>query len=76
MLPALFAWVAGLGTENIPLIVGSIACVCALLAGIAAWSAPETSRIPMADLGKRDARPTQANEYHQARLTAIRASNH
>nr|WP_180204785.1 MFS transporter [Pseudomonas sp. SbOxS1]NYU04779.1 MHS family MFS transporter [Pseudomonas sp. SbOxS1] len=76
MLPALFAWVAGPGSENIPLIVGSIACVCALLAGIAAWSAPETSRIPMADLGKRDARPTQAHEYHQARLTAIRASNH
>ena len=71
MLPALFALIAGPGTENIPLIVGGIACVCTLLAGIAAWCAPETSRIPTADLGNRDAQSTEAGEYHKARLAAM-----
>jgi len=71
MLPALFALIAGPGTENIPLIVGGLAFVCPLLAGIAAWCAPETSRIPTADLGNRDAQSTEAGEYHKARLAAM-----
>lgn len=75
MLPALFALVAGPGTDHIPLIVGCITCVCTLLAGVAAWSAPETSRIPMADLGKRDALPTAEAEYRQCRLDAIRSTH-
>ena len=75
LLPAVFALVAGPGADNIPLVVGGLTCVCTLLAAIAAWSAPETSRIPMADLGKRGAVPTDAESYRQARLEAIRASN-
>lgn len=75
LLPAVFALVAGPGADNIPLVVGGLTCVCTLLAAIAAWSAPETSRIPMADLGKRGSVPTDAESYRQARLQAIRASN-
>lgn len=75
LLPAVFALVAGPGADNIPLVVGGLTCACTLLAAIAAWSAPETSRIPMADLGKRGSVPTDAESYRQARLQAIRASN-
>jgi MFS family permease len=50
MLPALFAWVAPPGTVRIPLIVGAITLGITSLAAIAAWSARETSQLPLTDL--------------------------
>ena len=44
MLPALFAWVAPPGADNIWLKVGSIAFVITAIAAAAAWSARETFR--------------------------------
>ena len=52
MLPALFAWVAPPGADHIPLVVGSITLAVTLVAAVAAWSARETYRVALADLGK------------------------
>jgi MFS family permease len=57
LLPALFATVAPPGSANIPLTVGSIAFGVTVIAAVAAWSARETNRVPMNDLGKPDAPP-------------------
>jgi MFS family permease len=51
MLPALFAWVAPPGTLRIPLIVGAITLGITSIAVIAAWSARETYRLRLDDLG-------------------------
>lgn len=67
--PTIFALVAPPGT-NVPLIVGSIIVAIGVLAAIAAFTAKETSRIPMSELGKKDARPMSATEYRQARSRA------
>lgn len=51
MLPALFAWVAPPGARNIPLLIGSITLGITVVAAFAAWSARETSRVGLAELG-------------------------
>jgi hypothetical protein len=51
MLPALFAWVAPPGARNIPFLIGSLTFGIAFVAAIAAWSARETYRARLADLG-------------------------
>jgi hypothetical protein len=51
MLPALFAWVAPPGRLRIPLIVGAITLGITSIAVIAAWSARETYRLRLDDLG-------------------------
>lgn len=71
LLPALFVSVAPPGSANIPLVVGGITFAVTLLAAFAAWSAKETSRIRMADLGRPDAIPVPEHEYQQARADAI-----
>ena len=55
LLPALFATVAPPGTTNVPMIVGSIAFAITVIAAAAAWSARETYRVHMNDLGNPDA---------------------
>lgn len=57
MLPALFAAVAPPGSTNIPLMIGSIAFALTIVAALACWSARETYRIHMHDLGNPDAIP-------------------
>jgi MFS family permease len=52
MLPALFAWVAPPGSAHIPLVVGSVTLGVTLVAAAAAWSARETYRLELADLGQ------------------------
>ncbi|TDX13146.1 putative MFS family arabinose efflux permease [Buttiauxella sp. BIGb0552] len=71
MLPALFALFAAPGTENIPFIVGGITFICALIASIAAWCAPETSHLPMEFLGKADAMRGEENEYRRSDSDAV-----
>ncbi|WP_347268543.1 MFS transporter [Paracoccus sp. (in: a-proteobacteria)] len=71
LLPALFATVAPPGTENIPLIIGGITFGITVIAAIAAWSARETYRLHMNDLGQSGATPVPKDEYDRARAAAI-----
>ena len=63
MLPALFATVAPPGSANIPLTVGAITLAVTVIAALAAWSARETYRVHMHELGEPDAVPVQKQEY-------------
>ena len=76
MLPALFALVAPPGSDNIPLVVGSLAffitCVCAL----AAYIAPETHRLAMEDLGNPNAKPMEKAAYEASRKGSFQAVSH
>ena len=71
LLPALFATVAPPGSTNIPLTVGSITLGVTIIAAIAAWSARETYRIRLNDLGKKDAVPMSEQEYERMRADWI-----
>jgi MFS family permease len=70
LLPALFAAVAPPGSDNIPMTVGAIAFGITCIAALAAYSAKETYRIPMSELGKRDAVPVQKKDYDVQRMSA------
>ena len=72
LLPALFATVAPPGSTNVPMVVGSLAFGITVIAAIAAWSARETYRIPMNDLGKPNAKPMPIEEYERLRSAAMK----
>lgn len=71
MLPALFAYVAPPGAVDIPLTIGAITFGVTAIAAIAAWSARETYRIQLNDLGNPDARPVPQAEYERIRGQAL-----
>jgi hypothetical protein len=71
MLPALFVAVAPPGAANIPLIVGSITLAICAIAALAAYTARETYRVQMKDLGSVDAVPVPAPEYERLRAQAM-----
>ena len=71
LLPAFFATIAPPGSANIPLVIGGFAFGVTIIAAIAAWSARETYRVHMNDLGERDAVPVPKSEYDAARDDAI-----
>ena len=71
MLPAVFAIVAPPGSDNIPLKVGTITFTVTTIAAIAAWSARETFRIHMNDLGNVNAVPLDKAEYERLQLEGI-----
>ena len=73
MLPAIFAAVAPPGSTGIPMTIGSLAFAITVVAAVAAWSARETFRVPMNDLGKADAQPVEAGEYERLRAQALAA---
>ena len=68
-LPSIYAIVAPPGS-NVPLIVGSFTFGCAIIAAIACFSARETYRIHLNDLGVKGATPVPAEEYERIR-TAV-----
>jgi MFS family permease len=68
-LPALYAIVAP-GGSNVPLIVGSITFGIGIIAALAAWSARETYRVHMNDLGRDDAPVVSREEYERIRAAA------
>ena len=72
MLPALFAMMAPPGSANIWLTVGALAFGITVIAAAAAWSARETYRIAMDDLGRPDAQPLSPAEYERLRQQAMR----
>ena len=71
LLPALFATVAPPGTANIPLIIGTITFGVTVIAAAAAWSARETYRLQLNDLGHRDAAPVPKPEYDRMRAQTM-----
>lgn len=76
MLPALFAWVAPPGAQNIPLTVGTIAFGVTVLAALAAFSARETYRVRMDQLGAADAVPVDKAEYERLRQQSVAEAKH
>jgi MFS family permease len=71
LLPALFATVAGPGSSNIPLTIGAITFAVTAVAAVAAWSARETHRVHLDDLGEPDAVPVDKDEYERMRSRTI-----
>ena len=71
LLPSLFTWVAPPGTANIPLVIGSITFGITVLAAVAAFTARETYRLHLNDLGHRDAVPVPKPEYDRLREAAV-----
>ncbi|WP_190606692.1 hypothetical protein [Arthrobacter ipis] len=69
-LPSLFAVVAPPGSANVPLAVGSICFGITVIGALAAWSAKETHRIPLNELGSPDATPVSREEYASVRAAA------
>ncbi len=67
LLPALFAMVAPPGSANVPLTVGSIAFAITAVSALAAWSARETYRTHLNDLGDVSAVPVDKLEYDRMR---------
>ncbi len=71
LLPALFAAVAPPGTANIPLVIGSITLGITAIAAIAAFTARETYRFHLHDLGHRNAVSMPKAEYEQLRARSL-----
>jgi Na+/melibiose symporter-like transporter len=68
-LPSIFAAVAPPGSDVV-FIVGTWTFVICIAAAIAAFSARETYRIHMNDLGKPDAVPVPREEYRRLRAAS------
>jgi len=71
LLPALFATVAPPGSANVPLIVGAIAFAITAIAAIAAFSARETYRLEVNDLGNPAAAPMEKHDYDRQRAASL-----
>jgi MFS family permease len=73
LLPALFATIAPPGASNIPMTIGALTFAATTIAALSAWSARETSRIRLEDLGNPAAVPVAEAEYQRARTAATAA---
>ena len=71
LLPALFATVAPPGSSNIPLTIGSLAFGITIISAVAAWSARETYRVHLNDLGEPNAVPVDKREYDRMRAQTL-----
>ncbi len=71
LLPALFASVAPPGSANVPLTVGALAFGVTIIASIACWSARETYRVHLNDLGEPGAPSVDKVEYDRLRQQSI-----
>jgi MFS family permease len=67
-LPSIWGAVAGPGS-NVPVIVGTFVLGCAVICAIAAFTARETFRIHLNDLGNKDAIPVPQEEYDRIRTS-------
>jgi MFS family permease len=68
-LPTIYAIVAP-GGSNVPVIVGSFTFGIGIIAAIAAFSARETHRVHLDDLGRKDAPEVPREEYERIRASA------
>jgi hypothetical protein len=73
-LPALFATVAPPGSSNVPVVVGSITLLTTVIAAITAYSARETYRLKLEDLGNPNAVPLTKEEYEALRDQVVSAA--
>jgi MFS family permease len=73
LLPALFATVAPPGSTNIPLTIGALAFGITIISAIAAWSARETYRVHLSDLGNLGAAPLSKTKYDRLRAKSAAA---
>ncbi len=71
LLPALFAEVAPPGSANVPLTIGAITFGITAVSALAAFSARETYRHHIHDLGHRHAVPLAVPEYHALRAQSL-----
>ncbi len=71
LLPALFATVAPPGSHNVPVTVGAFALGITAIAAIAAWSARETFRVHLNDLGESGAPEVEKAEYDRLRRQSL-----
>ncbi|APW35937.1 MFS transporter [Rhodoferax koreense] len=71
LLPALFVAVAPPGAANIPIMIGSITLAVCVIAAIAAFTARETYRVRMNDLGNPNAVPIPKADYDRMRKEII-----
>jgi MFS family permease len=69
-MPTLFAVIAPPGSSNVPLIIGGISFGLTVVAAVAAWSARETHRVPLDDLGRPDAVPVSIEAFEELRRGA------
>jgi MFS family permease len=71
LLPALFAYVAPPGSNNIPLTIGAITFGITVIAAATAWSARENFRVKLSDLGQPDAVPIDKHSYEALRAQTM-----
>jgi Na+/melibiose symporter-like transporter len=74
LLPAMFVAVAPPGSTGIPVTVGTITLVITALCALSAWSARETYRVHLNDLGNPNAKPVPKDEYDRMRDQVMEAS--
>jgi MFS family permease len=67
LLPALYATVAPPGSIDVPIKIGTITFGVTIISAIAAWSARESYRIRLNDLGDPSAVPVPSSEYDRMR---------
>ena len=67
LLPALYATVAPPGSIDVPIKIGTITFGVTIISAIAAWSARESYRIRLNDLGDPSAVPVPRSEYDRMR---------
>ena len=71
LLPAFFAAVAPPGSTDVPLKIGALAFGITVIAALAAWSARETYRIHLDDLGDASAVPVSQGDYDRLRAQSL-----
>ncbi|MBV9251151.1 MAG: MFS transporter, partial [Acetobacteraceae bacterium] len=71
LLPALFAYVAPPGSTNVPVTIGAITFAITIICALAAWSARETYRVHLNDLGRPGALPVEEREYEELRAQSL-----
>jgi len=75
LLPALFAIVAPPGAADIPLTIGALAFGITAIAAVAAFSARETFRLQIQDLGHYGAVPMTRGEYEELRAQSFESKS-
>jgi len=71
LLPALFVTVAPPGSTDIPFTIGMITLSICGIAALSAWTARETYRVRMDDLGNPQAQPVDKAEYLRLRAQTM-----
>ncbi|EDZ99792.1 major facilitator superfamily MFS_1 [Burkholderia sp. H160] len=71
LLPALFAYVAPPGSQNVPLTIGAITFGITIVCAISAWSARENFRVRLSDLGEKNATPIDKLSYDAMRAKSM-----